>query len=76
VVLSGKYIFRKDDDGHWYFFPVEFVDEFNEWLNFMELKWGQAQYDLEWEGTSFEHYLSVSPETYVILDWESHEKPS
>lgn len=55
--------FEKDDDGHWYFIPIELSAEFEQWLVFID------EDDDWWEGTDFEVYRSPPPEAYIILDW-------
>lgn len=43
-----KYILDRDDDGHWYYFPVEKQEEFQKWI--------QVQYGKDYDDPLYGNY--------------------
>jgi len=55
-----KYKFIRDDDCHWYMIPVDQVDKFEEWVQYME------DMDKDYDGPDFDKYGCDDPTRYAF----------
>jgi hypothetical protein len=69
--MTAPAFFRllEDDDGHWYVVPEEFVNEFDDWVDYHGDIIGDG-IDTEWVGTDFEQYRVGRPSGIRFKDWE------
>jgi hypothetical protein len=62
-----KYILSNDDDGHWYYFPVEKAPDFESWLS--------IQYGEDYDNPLYGNYPDWLKEVDGHPSWLTFENP-
>jgi hypothetical protein len=56
---TQRFVFRQDDDSHWFLLPLEKVDKFDRWLEYV---YGDG--DVKFEGEDFNKYMTGRAVSY------------